>query len=109
MRIQIKMEGGLFFSNLNKPVTIEVDKLPAQEAAELRQLLKTAQVSKLPKPAGKPSPQAADMQQYKITIEDKGKRHAVDLNDKLDDPDLRKLLNFLKAKAAELRAAGKQN
>jgi hypothetical protein len=104
MRIQFKTEGGFFFSNLNKPVTIDLDELPPQEAGELQQLLQTARFFELPQRLGAPLAKAADMQQYKITVEHPEGSHTVQLTDLLDDPHLRKLVDVLKAKTLQKRA-----
>lgn len=109
MRIQFKTEGGFaYIPGLNKPVTIDLDDLPEQEAAELQQLLQTAHFFELPQRLGRLSPKAADMQQYKITVENQDKSHTVQLSDRLDDPDLRKLLEVLKAKTSLKRRNAKK-
>ncbi|MCI0692405.1 hypothetical protein L0337_10435 [candidate division KSB1 bacterium] len=106
MRIEFKTEGGFaYFPGLNKPVTIDSDDLPEQEAGELQQMLQEARFFELPKTPGKISPQAADFKQYKVTIKDKKGKHTVQLTDMTDDPHLQKLLNFLKVKASQARTA----
>lgn len=108
MRIEFKTEGGFaYLPGLNKPVTIDSDDLPEQEAGELQQMLQEARFFELPKTAGKMSPQAADFKQYKVTIKDKKGKHTVQLTDMTDDPHLQKLLSFLKTKASQARAADK--
>ena len=104
MRIQVKIEGGLaFFSNLNKPMMIDADQLPPQEAGELQQLLDTARFFELPKEIGPPAAGAADYRQYKVTVENnEGDSHTVQFADLLDNPELRKLLDFLLAKVSPM-------
>jgi len=102
MQIQFKIEGGLvYLPGLNRPVIIDLADLPLPEADELQELLALTRFFELPPRAGKFSPQAADHRQYKITIESAdGTAHTVFLTDVVDDPHLRKLLDFLKTKAA---------
>jgi len=102
MRIQFKIEGGLvYLPGLNRPVIIELADLPLPEAHELEELLTLTRFFELPKRVGKFSAKAADHRQYKITIENAvGDLHTVFLTDLVDDPNLRRLLDFLKKKAA---------
>jgi len=101
MHIELKTEGGFAaIPALNKSRTINTEDLPEHEAVELKQLLNTTHFFALPKRVSKLPPGAADYRQYKITIEDKGKKHTVYLTDVLDNPPLRRLLDFLKAKMA---------
>ncbi len=102
MRIQFKTEGGLvYLPGLNRPVIIDLAELPLPEADELQELLTLTRFFELPLRAGKFSPKAADQRQYKITIENAvGDVHTVFLTDVVDDPNLRRLLDYLKKKAA---------
>ncbi len=104
MRIHFNVEGGLaFFPNLNKPVTIDVDELPPEEAGELEELLDTAKFFDLPKSVGEFAPGAADYRRYKVTIENEaGDRHSVQFADVSDNPEARKLLDFLLAKISPI-------
>lgn len=102
MKIQFKTEGGLvYLPGLNKPTTIKLEELPVPEADELQELLTRTRFFELPPRAGKISAQAADQRQYKITVEDAGGvSHTVFLTDVVADPNLRRLLDFLKKKTA---------
>lgn len=102
MRIQFKIEGGfVFLPGLNKPVTIDTDELPPPEAKELQRLLTKSRFFELPQRVNKLSAKAADHRQYSVTIENtEGVSHTVQLTDVVADPHLRKLLDFLKAKAS---------
>lgn len=105
MRIQFKQEGGLaYLPGLSKPVIIESDKLPQQEANELQHLISTANFFNLPATVGA-SPKGADYRQYIITVEEAGRRHTVHLVDPVTTPELQTLLRFLQAKAKALRRA----
>ena len=105
MRITLQTEGGIaHFPGLSRPVTIESDQLPEQEADELRKLVGAARLSDRPAPAGKPPPGAADVRQYTITVESGGRSETVRMTDLGDDPDLKRLLRFLQDKVKDLRA-----
>ena len=99
MRIQFKLEGGIaYFPGLSKPITIDSDQLPAQEADELKRLVNATRFFDLPAVIGSPAPGAADYRQYTITIEDHGKQHTVRLTDPIEDSNLQALLNYLKTR-----------
>lgn len=102
MRIQFKTEGGLvYLPGLNRPVMIDLADLPLPEADELQELLVLVRFFELPLRTGKSLPKAADHRQYKITIENAvGDVHTVFLTDVVEDPNLRRLLDYLKKKAA---------
>ena len=106
MRIQFKTEntGLAFFPGLAKPVTIDSDTLPGEEAAELERLLHAARFFDRPTVMGAVRRGAADYRQYTITVEEGGRRHSIRLTDRLDDPDLQRLLSYLQDKQKELRA-----
>jgi hypothetical protein len=105
MRITLQTEGGIaHFPGLSRPVTIETDQLPEQEAAELRKLVDAARLSDRPAQAGKPAPGAADVRQYTITVESGDRSQTLRMTDLGDDPDLKRLLRFLQDKAKALRA-----
>ncbi len=105
MRIQFKMEGGLaYFPGLAKPVTIDSDQLPQEEASELEQRVSAVHFFDLPRTVGAPPRGAADFRQYLITVEDRGRRHSVQLTDPVEDSNLQALLDYLKKKVKTLRA-----
>lgn len=107
MRIQFKTEGGIaYFPGLSKPVVIDTNELPVEEAAELERLVEAADFFGLP--AVSPPPRgAADYQQYTISVASPGHSHTVRLADPIEDPRLRALVDRLRAKARELRAASR--
>ncbi len=99
MRIQFKMEGGIaYFPGLSKPIMIDSDELPKQEADELKRLVNAAHFFDLPAVIGSPPRGAADYRQYTITIEDDRKQHTVRLTDPIEDPNLQALLTYLKTR-----------
>ena len=104
MRVIFQTEGGIaHFPGLSRPVTIETEELPEEEAAELNRLLEAARLLDRPAQAGKPARGAADHRQYAITIEAANRTYTVRLSDPVEDPDLQRLLRFLQDKAKALR------
>ena len=105
MRIHFKREGGLaYFPGLSKPVTIDANQMSKKEAQEFEQLLESASFFDIP-PA--PPPQrggAADAFQYTITVESGGKQHTVRVSDPVENPDLQKLIDFIKTRAKSPRS-----
>ena len=97
MRVQLKIEGGLaYFPGLSKPITIDSNALPPQEADKLKQLLDAAHFFDLPPVLKAPAPGAADYQQYTITVDDDSNHHTVRMTDPVEDPNLQALLTYLK-------------
>ncbi len=106
MRIQFSMEGGIaYFPGLSRPVTIDSKQLNEQEAAELKGLVDAADFFNLPAKVGSPARGAADYRQYNVTIEEGARRHTVHATEPIDDPDLRRLVEFLGSKANDIRRA----
>jgi hypothetical protein len=99
MRIFLSMEEDAAHSpRLSRPVTIDSDQLPADEAAELRRLVEAAGFFGLPANVGKPTPGLADCCQYNVTIKEDQRRHTIQASEPIEDADLRLLLAFLSAK-----------
>lgn len=96
MRIQVKVSGGFaYFPGLSKPITIDSDTLPDQQAKQLKQLLDDVHFFDLP-PVINALPQgAADYRQYTISVDDGDKHHTVQVTDPIEDPKLESLLNYL--------------
>jgi hypothetical protein len=106
MRILFSMEGGIaYFPGLSRPVTIDSEQLSQQDAAELRRLVEAADFFNLPAKVGSPARGAADYRQYNVTIEDGERRHTVHATEPIGDADLRRLVEFLGAKANDIRRA----
>ena len=109
MRVIFQTEGGIaHFPGLSRPVTIESDRLPEPEAAELRELMGAARLLDRPAQVGKPARGAADYRQYTITVEAENRRYTVRLVEPIEDPDLQRLLAFLQEKAKALRTKARQ-
>ena len=107
MRIRFETEGGIaYFPGLSKPVTIDTGELPAEEANELERLIEAAGFFDLPAVSAPPRG-AADYQQYTISVTSPGRSHVVRLTDPIEDPRVRALVDRLRVKARELRAASR--
>ena len=107
MRVTFAMPAtGLgFFPGLAKPVLIDAAQLAEPDARQLESLVAAARVLDRP-PVAEAAPAApgADRRQYTITVEQEGRRHVLQLADPIEDPDLQRLVRFLEAQAAALRA-----
>ena len=104
MLVQFITEGGIaYFPGLSKPILIDAQKLPPKDAAELQRLVEAAHFFELPVKGSPPPQGAADYYTYTITIEEKGLKHTIHVNELVKDPHLQSLLTFLKAKADEIR------
>ena len=96
MRVQLKVSGGLaYFPGLSKPIIIDSNTLPAQQANKLKQLLDDVSFFDLPSVINAPPAGAADYRQYTITVDDDGKHHTVLATDLIQDPKLQVLLDYL--------------
>src|SRR5918996_1266496 len=105
MRVIFQTEGGIAHCpGLSRPVTIETDQLPEQEAAELRELMGAARLLDRPAQAGKAARGAADYRQYAITVEADNRQYTVRLTHPVEDPHLQRLLPFLREQAKAQRA-----
>jgi len=98
MQIQLKVSGGFaYFPGLSQPIVVDTNTLPQQQADELRQLVDKVYFFDLPPVIGSPSLGAADYQQYKITVNDENKHHAVQVTDPVGNPDLQALIEKLQS------------
>jgi len=98
MKIYFKPEGGFgYFPGLNKPLELNSETLPAEEANHLRSLVHEARFFNLPNQSAAP-PRGADMKQYTIKVEDKDQEHWVQFTDTEVNPTLQNLLNYLNNK-----------
>jgi hypothetical protein len=100
MRVEFTTEGGLaYFPGLSKPVIIDSNQLSVADVAELKQSLEAVQFFALPEEIGQPAPGAADYRRYTITVEEEGNHHTVTLIEPIFEPNIQRLLSFLKAQA----------
>jgi hypothetical protein len=108
MRIECTQGGGLgYFPGLNKAVTIDVDRLDAGEAEELKRLVEAAHFFGLPSAIGAPARGAADYQYYVLTVEDSGRRHTVRVFIPIADVILQELLQAVQKQVKAARAVGR--
>ena len=104
MKIYFKPEGGIgFFPGLNKPLELNSEKLPEEEANHLKQLVNEASFFNLPSETPKPTP-GADRKNYTIKVEDKDREHWVQLSDTELNPCLQNLFDYLNRKLKENRS-----
>ena len=95
MRMQVKTEGGITgpIPGLSKPIVLDSNALPPQEAEEMRQLVTAAHFFELPVQQPKPQ-RGADYRSYTISIENGERYHSVQFTELVADPHLRNLLAF---------------
>lgn len=89
-----------FFPGLAEPVTIEAERLPEALGRELDALV--ASTAFFDRPAA-PATRGADRRQYTITIEQDGRSRTLVVDEPLDEPELRRLIQLLEAAAKEAR------
>jgi hypothetical protein len=98
MKVQFQMSGGLaYFPGLAKPITID----PAQDAATLAAQVNAADFFNLPAQANAPTARSADARSYTITIDDGQRRHTVQVNEPITDPNLQALVDHLRLLAVQ--------
>lgn len=106
MRVEFATSGGIaFFPGLARPVVIEANQLPEDEARKLGDLVAASRFFDRPaQMAHGMAPGAADYRQHTITIEQGGRSHTVVVNEPVEDPDMKQLVNFLEGQAKAARA-----
>jgi len=97
MRALIEITGG--FGGLTTKKTIDSEKLIAEQANRIRQLVDASDFFNLP-PTIAYSGQARDFFQYKLTVESEGKKHTVVVDEPAAPPALKPLIQFLRATKA---------
>jgi hypothetical protein len=109
VRIEFTQSGGLaYFPGLHRPVTIEVDRLEAGEAEELKRLVEVAHFFDLPSVIGAPARGAADYQHYVITVEESGRQHTVRVLIPVENLPLQDLIQAVQKQVKADRAAGRR-
>ena len=96
MHVQVSIDGGIaYFPGLAKPINLDTETLPAQDAEEMRRLVAAADFFSLPESIGQqPARGAADYRHYTITVDDGSAHHAVQVTDPVSDPHLEALIAF---------------
>lgn len=104
MKIYFKPEGGFgYFPGLNKPLELNSEKLPIDEANHLKQLVSDASFFNLPNQEPVAS-RGADQKKYTIRVEEKDRQHWVEFHDAEVNPRLHNLVNYLSKKQKETRS-----
>jgi hypothetical protein len=99
MLVRFKMDGGfVYLPARSKPVTIDTDDLPAEEAKELERLIEAAGFFELPQTSPPPRG-AADYLRYTISVTCPERSHTAHLTDPIEDPEVQALVEYLEAKA----------
>jgi hypothetical protein len=92
VRIQFSVHGGFAsLPGLRRPVTLDLDTLPAAPADDLRHLVDAAGFFDLPAEIEPPAG-AADFREYTITVEDDQRSHTVKIPETVSSPALRALI-----------------
>ncbi|MEH2433459.1 MAG: protealysin inhibitor emfourin [Nostoc sp.] len=92
MRVSFERTGG--FAGITKKTTVDTDTLAANEASTLVRLVEVADLFRLPEHITSPN-QESDRFQYKLTVEDNGKQHAVTVSEAALPGTLRPLIEWL--------------
>jgi hypothetical protein len=111
MRVEFATSGGFaYFPGLARPVVIEADQLPQEEARKLNDLVAASRFFDQPeRVANKMAPGAADYRQHTITINQGGRSHTVIVNEPIEDPTMKQLVGFLEGQAKAARAKARSS
>jgi hypothetical protein len=97
VRVELATEGGFAsLPGLRRPVTIDVDNLPPNQAAEIRAQLDATNFFSLPERLPAP-PGAADYRAYTLTVEDGDHCHTVHVPEIGAPPALLELIDRLQS------------
>jgi len=94
MRIDFMRSGG--FTGIPLRKTLDTDTLPAEEGQELERLVDAAEFFSLPETPGSGG---ADKRQYKITVEQNGRTHTVEADERAVPAALKPLVTKLETAA----------
>jgi hypothetical protein len=95
MQIQFSIDGGFAaIPGLARPVTIDVDSLPAAAAGALRAAVAKTDFFARPEPAPAAGG-SADMRTYVVTVDDGGSSRTLRLPESEHDPDVAALVGVL--------------
>ena len=98
MRIRFESEGGFgYFPGLQRPLELDTDRLPSQQASRLEQLVRDADFLDRRNDSGAPQPGAADYRTYTITIQDGTRARTLKVAEPIHDRTLRALVEYLTA------------
>ena len=95
MKIEFRVDGGFAaFPGLARPVTIDVDTLPDDDAKRVRDAVDACRFFDR---AESSSHAAPDMRRYEITVDDDGRHRTLSVPESDDDAGLRALVTLLEA------------
>jgi hypothetical protein len=97
IRVTLETSGG--FGGLTTTKTIDSDKLSTEQANKLSRLVNASNFFNLPATIAYSGP-ARDFFQYKLTIETKGKKHTVAVDEPVTPPELKPLIQWLRQNPA---------
>jgi hypothetical protein len=98
VRIRFESDGGFgYFPGLQRPIELDTDQLPPQDAARLEQLVQAADLLDRPEENNEPQPGSADHRTYTITIDDGSRSRTLRLADPVQDQALQALVDHLTA------------
>ncbi len=104
MRVRFAIEGGLaHFPGLARPVEIDLDRLPAAEAEQLRELFERVGARAGATLAQGTAGRGADRRLYRIELEGPQGRSLLEVEEPLTDADLQRLVRMLEGLARRLR------
>lgn len=95
MRVEVTRSGGVAAVELG--AAVDSDQLPAEEADRLRALVREIDLDEL----AQRSPlrgSGADRFQYDLVVSDKGKRHEISASENAAPPQLRALIDWVRAR-----------
>ena len=95
-KIKFQRSGG--FAGVTLSSTLDPDDLPEDDAEQVRQLIDDAKLFEQPKQIKSRSPMP-DRFEYKITIQEKGKRRTIVVGDQSTPANLKPLIDFLLQRA----------
>ncbi len=105
MRITFSIDGGFaVFPGLARPVSFDVDALPADAAAAIRSAVANSDFFALDDSSAFQTPGAADARKYAITIEDGIHRRSLVVPETVAEPALKTLLHLLDEQRRASRA-----
>jgi hypothetical protein len=93
MRVMFETTGG--FGGLTTTKTIDSEKLPAEQANRLRQLVDASNFFNLSATIAYSGP-ARDFFQYKLAVESEGKKHTIAVDEPAAPPELKPLIQLLR-------------
>ena len=100
MQLSLSVDGGFApMPGLRQPVTVDVDKLPTEQASEAHRLLDASNFFAQPAVLPPPTASAADYREYTITADGGDGPHTVKVPEIGAPPELLELVDWLQERA----------